>query len=122
MEKLKYCPMAKESTCLLDKCIFWAESIEQCMIIDNYLRTLDLNVQFGSVASLTGQIATYTDAQDALSVATLFELFSTSVHRMLHILDELSLRNEFSAHYRRKLKKIRKELYLLIEEEIDEYS
>ena len=120
MKETKYCPMAKMQGCLGDECMFWSSIAEYCMVIDNYLRTLDLNVQIGAVALLSGQKPSYKNAQDAFAVATLFERFSTSVHGMLHLLDELSDRQEYSAHYRRKLKKIRKELYLLIELEIDQ--
>ena len=122
MKDSKYCPMAKEYGCLGDKCMFWSSIAEHCMIIDNYLKTLDLNVQIGAIALLTGQTPSYKNAQDASSVAILFERFSTSVRGMLHLLDELSEQQEYSGHYRRKLKKIRKELYLLIELEIGQYS
>ena len=122
MKDLQYCPMAKEHGCLGEKCMFWSSIAKYCMIIDNYLKTLDLNVQFGAVALLSGQTPSYTDAQDASPVAILFERFSISVRYMLHLLDELSARQEYSTHYRRKLKKIRKELYLLIELEIDQHS
>lgn len=122
MKDTKYCPMAKEYGCLGDKCMFWSSIAGYCIIINNYLKTLDLNVQFGAFALLSGQTASYTDPQDASSVAILFERLSTSVRGMLRLLDELSERQEYSDHYRRKLKKIRKELDLLIELEIDQYS
>lgn len=119
MNDTLFCPMAKQLGCLGDTCMFWSSKAEYCMIIDNYLKTLETGVQLAALAHISGQTIVYNGEPLLSTSLILFEKFSTSVHQTLHLMRELAENQDCPDHYRQKLKKIRHELLLLFQDEID---